>query len=280
MKINGVVRIYFTDMLTRQSITEIADMTYEELKEYIESDENRVKKLQSIKVGDIGDIDKPRDDAINRIYQLLYDLADNSGNGSLVVALKWNLESLFPEIQRCTKKSLGRQFWSTSKIKHTTHGRYAGHDLYQAFKSLKKGKGLLNTFKYRHQSKPLEDIVNCLNDDSENIPSVYYSRLNPDHSWNDEGNNRIITSKTIDAIFGLNNNKLLVDLHEVEHDISGLVALEQLITDLFEAQNAKTKFSKKSKSIFIFTDQGHYQIPTEIERLKEFISTLETHRKT
>lgn len=66
LKINGVVRIYFTDMLTRQSITEIADMTYEELKEYIESDENRVKKLQSIKVGDIGDIDKPRDDAINR----------------------------------------------------------------------------------------------------------------------------------------------------------------------------------------------------------------------
>lgn len=280
LKINGVVRIYFTDMLTRESITEINDMTYEELKEFIESDAKRVEKLQSIKIGDIGDIDKPRDDAINRIYQFLYDLADNSDNGSLVVALKWNLESLFPEIQRCTKKSLGRQFWSISKIKQTNHGRYAGHNLHQAFKDLKKGRGLLDTFRYRHLNKPLKDLVSCLNSDSENIPSVYYSRLNPNHSWNHEGNNRIIISKTIDEIIGLNNNELLVDLHEVDHDISGLIALDQLITDLFEAQNAKAKFSKNSQSIFIFSDQGHYQIPTKIEHLKEFISTLETRRKS
>lgn len=254
-------------------------MTYEELKEYIESDANRVEKLQSIKVGEIGDIDKPRDDAINRIHQLLYDLADNSDNRFLAETLKNNLESLFPEIQRCTKKSLGSQFWNISKINHTNHNTYAGDNLYQAFKNLKRGKGLLNTFSYRHQNKPLEDFVNCLNRDSENIPSVYYSKLNPNHSWNNEGNNRIIISKTIKAIFSLNNKDLLVELHEVDHDISGLIAVEKLITALFENHNAKAKFSKKSQSIFIFGDQGHYQIPIEIENLSEFISTLETQQK-
>lgn len=254
-------------------------MTYNELKKLIETSPALVAKLQSINIGQIGDMDKPRDEAIQNIKDALYKFGKNTNQLSIVTSLEWSLQSIFPKIEDCDKGEPEQKQINVNSITHTDHQRYAGKNLFEAFNSSKKGGRLLSNFQLLHPESSIEDLVIRLNQDLNDIPIVYASTSNPDYVWNSGGNNRLIVSKTLDAVIGLNHNELTVDYCKVDHDISSLLELDKLVSELLSNDKAKVKFINEERSIFIFSGSDSYRIPTKYLALIDFISTLETQRK-